>query len=139
MADHRTIGEILRHAREQAGLTQAALAARVGLAPNHLVRLETGEKAQPRFETVARLAAELGFSLDDLAARLGYRTGQLSPKGGEAAANAAAALRKFLGACSEMEKAAQKALNVIADEAGIPLEAAPKRPRPKPAGKRRRS
>lgn len=144
MADHRTIGQILRHAREQAGLSQAALAARVGLAANHVVRLETGEKAQPRFETVVRLAAELGLSLDDVAAHMGLPSGRVSEKSGKAASKTAAALREFLVACRGVEKLAQDALEVIAAEAGIPLAAppkrsAPKRSAPKRGRKRRRS
>lgn len=74
MPGSKALGGLLRSARERAGLTQAALAETVGLAPNHLVRLESGEKSNPRFETVALLAAQLGLSLDDLAAACGYRT-----------------------------------------------------------------
>jgi transcriptional regulator with XRE-family HTH domain len=65
---------MLRSARERIGLTQAALANDVGIATNHLNRLETGEKTMPRFDTLARLAARLGLSLDLIAANCGYRT-----------------------------------------------------------------
>jgi transcriptional regulator with XRE-family HTH domain len=63
----------LRAARERVGISQADLADRVGLAPSHLSRLESGEKESPRFETVSRIAAELGLSLDDVASELGLR------------------------------------------------------------------
>jgi transcriptional regulator with XRE-family HTH domain len=55
-------------------LTQAALAREVGITPNHLNRLESGEKLLPRFDTLARLAARLGLSLDVMAIACGYRT-----------------------------------------------------------------
>ena len=73
MPDTSRLGVTLRHARERLNLTQAVLADRVGIAPNHLLRLETGEKSNPRFETIARLAAELGLSLDELSELCGYR------------------------------------------------------------------
>ena len=59
---------------ERAGLSQHQLAEEVGLAGNNLQRLESGTKALPRFDTVARLAAALGLSLDDFAAELGYQS-----------------------------------------------------------------
>ena len=68
-----TLAAVLRTARERAGLSQHQLAEEAGLAGNHLQRLESGTKALPRFDTVARLAAALGLSLDDIAAELGYR------------------------------------------------------------------
>jgi transcriptional regulator with XRE-family HTH domain len=83
----------LRAARERAGLSQAALAEKVGLAPNHVARLEAGEKSNPRFETVGRLASELGLSLDELAAACGYsRKAAFAPKDLAAIAEAASRL-----------------------------------------------
>ena len=80
MATQR-LGGILRAARERAGLTQATLGERVGLAPNHIARLEAGEKSNPRFETVGKLAAELGLSLDELAVACGYsRKAAIAPR-----------------------------------------------------------
>lgn len=73
MAKNTALGPLLRSAREKAGLTQSELARRVGIAPNHVTRLESEEKSNPRFETVARLAVELGLSLDDIAFSVGYR------------------------------------------------------------------
>jgi transcriptional regulator with XRE-family HTH domain len=70
----KPIGSVLRSARERIGLTQAALANDVGIAANHLNRLESGEKSMPRFDTLARLAARLGLSLDLIAANCGYRS-----------------------------------------------------------------
>ena len=67
----KTVGQQLQVAREKANLSQAELAEAVGLAPNHVARLERGEKAFPRFDTIARLAGELGLSLDTIAAECG--------------------------------------------------------------------
>jgi transcriptional regulator with XRE-family HTH domain len=61
----------LQAEREHAKLSQAELAEGAGLAPNHVARLERGEKAFPRFDTVAKLARELGVSLDWIAAECG--------------------------------------------------------------------
>jgi transcriptional regulator with XRE-family HTH domain len=69
----KTLAEVLRSAREAAELSQTALADRVGLAANHIARLEGGAKVAPRFDTVARLAVALGLSLDDIARACGYR------------------------------------------------------------------
>jgi transcriptional regulator with XRE-family HTH domain len=67
------LGRSIRAERRRAGLTQAELARKAGIAPNHLSRLESGEKIDPRFATVASLAAALGISLDTLAKGLGRR------------------------------------------------------------------
>lgn len=72
MAQPGTLARLLRTARERVHLTQLQLAERVGIAPNHINRLESGVKAVPRFDTVARLAAELGLSLDEIAWACGY-------------------------------------------------------------------
>lgn len=68
----KSLAQVISSARIRAGLSQHALAREVGIAANHLARIESGTKALPRFDTVARLAAALGLSLDDVAAELGY-------------------------------------------------------------------
>lgn len=65
------MAQVLRAAREKANLSQAELAEGAGLVANHVARLERGDKAYPRFETIARLAGELGLSLDAIAAECG--------------------------------------------------------------------
>ncbi|MBV5244330.1 helix-turn-helix domain-containing protein [Mycolicibacterium sp. PAM1] len=67
----RTFGEALRRAREQAGLSQRALAARLaevtGLKLDHtaLTRIETDQR-EPKVIEARALAAALGVQLDDL-------------------------------------------------------------------------
>jgi transcriptional regulator with XRE-family HTH domain len=68
----KSLSAALRLARERANLTQSQLADRVGLAPSHIARLETGDRLNPRFETIARIAAELGASLDEIAIAAGF-------------------------------------------------------------------
>ncbi len=60
-------GLLVRQTREAAGLSQRALAQRVGLDVSYINRLESGER-RPRRATVLKLAASLGVSgeaLDD--------------------------------------------------------------------------
>jgi transcriptional regulator with XRE-family HTH domain len=112
-------------------LTQSELAARVGLAPNHIVRLESGEKAVPRFDTVARLAAELGLSLDEISWACGYtEVAKLRPKDRTAVAQTANQLAKALEIVRSVDKGLSTAIGSLQRQAGIPKE---------PAAKRRRS
>jgi predicted ATPase/transcriptional regulator with XRE-family HTH domain len=57
-----TFGELLRHLREAAGLTQARLAEKAGLSPRGLNDLERGARKAPRWDTVARLADALALA-----------------------------------------------------------------------------
>jgi len=52
------IGAQLREAREQALLTQEELAARAGVQPFTISRIET-DKVEPRFRTIRKLAKAL--------------------------------------------------------------------------------
>ena len=61
------LGRTIRVERQRAELTQSELARKAGIAPNHLSRLESGEKIDPRFATMIRLAKVLGVSLDTFA------------------------------------------------------------------------
>ena len=62
----------MRHVNDST-LTQQELAARCGVRQNHISRLETDAKVDIRFTTIAKIAAILGLSLDELAVSLGYR------------------------------------------------------------------
>jgi predicted ATPase/class 3 adenylate cyclase len=55
-------GDLLRHHRQIAGLTQAELAERAGLSVRGINDLERGVRQAPRKDTVALLAAALGLS-----------------------------------------------------------------------------
>jgi transcriptional regulator with XRE-family HTH domain len=108
---HAGLAPTIRAARERAGFTQSQLAKRVGLAPNHVLRLESGQKINPRFETVARIAAELGLSLDELAVAAGYRgTVKVRPNDAATIAQLLEKMRAFL---ASMESAEQKAREAI--------------------------
>jgi transcriptional regulator with XRE-family HTH domain len=53
------IGEAIRSYRKRAGITQEELARRAEIAPTSVVRLETGEVRQPRYDTLMKLAGAL--------------------------------------------------------------------------------
>lgn len=59
-------GAELRNRRLLAGLTQRALAAKVGVHPISMTRYESGT-IRPRPDTVARIAKALGVEISDLA------------------------------------------------------------------------
>ena len=67
----KTIGSVLRARREAAGIPQATLARKLRISAQVLSRIESGERADPRFSTVARIAALLGTSLDEIATLAG--------------------------------------------------------------------
>lgn len=119
MSDSNGLQARIRAARERAGLTQAELARRVGLAPNHIARLESGEKSNPRFETVARIAAELGLSLDELSIASGFRGSPSTAKHAGTTVQAANELRTFLSKLEHTRKIAETAVKALDDAAGI--------------------
>jgi transcriptional regulator with XRE-family HTH domain len=59
------VRQMLRHLREQRGLTQAELARRARITQAYVAKLEAGEKI-PSLATVQRLARVLGVSVDTL-------------------------------------------------------------------------
>ena len=59
MAAHPTFAEFLRAAREKAGITQAALAARCRLTGSYISLLESGRKPAPSDRVVKHLAEAL--------------------------------------------------------------------------------
>lgn len=64
-AGREALGNRIRQAREEAGLTQEALAARAGIGRATLVRIEKGEQS-PRYRTLVSLAEALGYPLHKL-------------------------------------------------------------------------
>ena len=114
-----TVAQIFRAARERVGVTQSALAAEAGIAPNHLSRLESGAKETPRFDTVARVAAALGLSLDAIAVECGYRKPIAEvPIDGKNAVELAARLREVLRLLEDSKPALQSAIEQLDESAG---------------------
>ena len=66
----QTIGDQIRMTREALGMTQVQLAARSGLTQSMVAGIETGERDNPSFATVSKLAEALNCSF----------ISQLSPK-----------------------------------------------------------
>jgi len=62
------IGAQLREAREQALLTQEELAARAGVQPFTISRIET-DKVEPRFSTIRKVAKALDMDPRELTRR----------------------------------------------------------------------
>ncbi len=58
-------GELLRQYREEAGLSQNALARAAGIDPTSLNRAERGKQGPPRKATLIKLVRALGWSLTD--------------------------------------------------------------------------
>lgn len=69
-AQPATLGEYLRRAREQAGLSTRQLAAEANTTSSNISRIETGETATPTPELLKRIADALDL---DLAVLLEYR------------------------------------------------------------------
>lgn len=58
------VGALIRHHRDRAGLTQADLAEKAGIASETVSRIERGSLA-PSFETLADFATALGVDVRD--------------------------------------------------------------------------
>jgi transcriptional regulator with XRE-family HTH domain len=63
-----TLGTVVRQYRERAGLTQAQLAERAGLADATISRVERG-RLHPSADLIGKLASALGVTVDDLLRR----------------------------------------------------------------------
>jgi len=74
----RTLGAVIKEARERAALSQSALARASKVAANHISRIESGDRIEIGFVAVARIALALGLSLDEIA----VQTGSWPGKGG---------------------------------------------------------
>lgn len=55
----------IKEAREQAGLTQAQLAEKIGVAQSHVARWEAGDR-NPKLDALKRIATVCGAAADDL-------------------------------------------------------------------------
>ena len=59
-------GPAIRAIRKALGITQQDLAARSGISPSHMNKIEQGVE-QPKFETAVRIADQLGVPTDAIA------------------------------------------------------------------------
>src|SRR4051812_13356706 len=64
--DQRHFGDVMRRLRQEAGLSQAGLAAAAGVHQRQINRYESGDQ-QPALNVAHRLAVALGVTLDELA------------------------------------------------------------------------
>ena len=60
-----TVGKIIREKRIEAGLSQDALAEKMGVSQSHIGRIESGAVRNPRRETLIKLQEALGFDLSE--------------------------------------------------------------------------
>jgi len=74
MGDSRTLGQIIRSRRQQLGLTQEELAARIGggVRQAEVSRLESDRVSLPRRQRLERISAALGVTIGDLLAGAGW-------------------------------------------------------------------
>lgn len=99
----RKIGEVLRQARQEAGLSIRDLERLTGMASAAISQVENGVRRDPGFSTVLRLARATGISLDDLVVRIeGRTTSHLSSS------------RQIAKALSRLEKAKANSSRVAA-------------------------
>src|SRR3954465_13930002 len=64
--DQGHFGDVMRRLRQEAGLSQAGLAAAAGVHQRQINRYESGDQ-QPALNVAHRLAVALGVTLDELA------------------------------------------------------------------------
>ena len=67
----KSIGAALRRIRVRESLSLSAVAKKAGMSDAMLSRIERGERRNPQFNTIARVAFVLGVSLDELASEAG--------------------------------------------------------------------
>jgi len=83
-----TFGELLRHYRVTADLSQEALAEAAGLSPRAISALERGERLAPQQETTRQLADALGLTAEERAVFDGSITRRRRPRAVPEAAGA---------------------------------------------------
>jgi len=115
----KTIGDFLREARREAGLSTRDVERITGMSTAAISQIENGHRRDPGFSTVLTLARALGITMEDLALRY---EGQ--PR------SSAARKRQLSAALSELARAEHEALQ-LAERIGratVALGAKPKRP-----------
>lgn len=64
--DQITIGKTIRKYRQERKMSQEALARTADLSLPTIVKIESGETPNPSIDTVKKIAASLGVSVDEL-------------------------------------------------------------------------
>lgn len=64
--EQSTIGKTIRKYRQDKKMSQEALARAADLSFPTIVKIESGETPNPSIDTVKKIAAALGVSIDDL-------------------------------------------------------------------------
>lgn len=62
----RRLSKVLKALREQKGLSQHALAKKVGVTGAYITMLETGARKNPTVDTLKKIAKALGVPVTDL-------------------------------------------------------------------------
>ncbi len=76
-------GEVLRHARQQAGISARELSSRVGVSASYVTKVENGD-LDPTLRTFSRMALTLGLNPHEiyfLVVQAAYKTDELSHPG----------------------------------------------------------
>jgi len=64
--DQSTIGKTIRKYRQEKKMSQEALARAASLSLPTIVKIESGDTPNPTIDTIKKIAAALGVSIDDL-------------------------------------------------------------------------
>lgn len=84
MSGMKEFGALIKRAREQRGLTQAELGARIGYTHSFVVRLERGQMTNPpTSQTMRDLERELGVSRRAMLEAMGYLDPPVLEEGGD--------------------------------------------------------
>jgi HTH-type transcriptional regulator/antitoxin HipB len=111
----RPVGEVLRDLREEAGISQSALAERAGVSASHLSQLEASLRADPRWGTITALTLALGVSLDELGRRCGLPfNGTTKADAGNLAARVGAEIATANRHLEAVSKAQQRVADMVA-------------------------
>jgi transcriptional regulator with XRE-family HTH domain len=81
LMEKRSVGDVLRELREDAGYSMTELARRANVDTSTLSRIERGIHNTITLENLARLAQALGTSVTAIEQRLGRNDGELPPRG----------------------------------------------------------
>ena len=74
-----TLGQRIRKAREDYGMSQTELAKRIGISKTAMNQIELGETLDPHFSRVQKIADTLRISMDYLAGRHAEPTAATPP------------------------------------------------------------